>query len=75
MKNYKDDKNQLFLVFNILRWGIVNNGITTFEEVKYNGSTFLKYSTDVYHSPLFIVAEHNRYPTSDEYVKFSHHYR
>ena len=73
--DYLNDKNQLFYVFGKLRWGIKKDGVITFEEIKNYGESYLSYSTDIHYDPLFIVAEHNRYPTSEEFDKFAHNYR
>lgn len=69
---YENDKNKLYKLFNILRWGIERDGIVHFEETIINGGVYLEidFPVDQVGKPLFVVAEHRRYPSAEEFAEF-----
>lgn len=71
---YTNDKNKLYKINNLLRWGVdTPEGIYLEETIKH-GAVFLGYLTQVQLTPIFVVADHNRYPTKEEFSKFSSFY-
>ena len=57
-----------------LRWGVVNNGVITFEPMLLAGGRFLECTTTAPLIPMFSVEKMGRYPTSEEYSAFSSRY-
>jgi hypothetical protein len=68
---YATDKNKLYNVMGMARWGVRTPTGILFESMDLAGGEFLAFETQIEYPILFDVAAAGRYPTSAEWTSWN----
>jgi hypothetical protein len=69
---YATDRNKLYNVMGIARWGISDpTGLISFESLDLAGGDHIAFTSKVEYPILFDVSKMNRYPSAKEWAKWN----